>query len=100
MSQAENGPDRDVVDTPSGTESIGFAAAMSELSAIVSELESDQLDVDVLAERVERAALLVGTCRDRLDATRLKVEEIIVRLDNVEATGATSAGSATDDVED
>ncbi len=66
---------------PGEAEQIGFAAAMAELNEIVSDLESDRLDVDVLADRVERAAFLVGMCRDRLDATKLRVEEIIVRLD-------------------
>lgn len=92
MNQPENrSTDQDVkaqnvedMNAKVGDEEIGFAAAMAELNSIVSELESDQLDVDVLADRVERAAYLVGTCRDRLDATRLRVEEIIVRLDNTE----------------
>lgn len=60
---------------------LGFAGAMAELESIVAELESDSLDVDLLAERVERAALLVGWCRDRIDGARFRVEEILERLD-------------------
>lgn len=60
---------------------LGFAGAMSELEQIVAELESDALDVDLLADRVERAAILVGWCRDRIDGTRLRVEEILERLE-------------------
>lgn len=82
------------------SESIGFAAAMDELNAIVAELESDRLDVDVLADRVERAAYLVGTCRDRLDATKLRVEEIIVRLDKVEPASSGGPGSPEDEYEE
>lgn len=62
-------------------EELGFAAAMAELEGIVAELESDTLDVDLLADRVERAAELVGWCRDRIDGTRFRVEEILERLD-------------------
>jgi len=62
-------------------EELGFAGAMAELEAIVAELESDSLDVDRLAEQVERAALLVGWCRDRIDGARFRVEEILDRLD-------------------
>ncbi|HTO01679.1 MAG TPA: exodeoxyribonuclease VII small subunit [Microthrixaceae bacterium] len=82
------------------SETIGFADAMDELNAIVAELESDRLDVDVLADRVERAAFLVGTCRDRLDATKLRVEEIIVRLDKVEPASAAGSGSADHEPDD
>lgn len=82
-----------------GAEEIGFAAAMTELNAIVSELESDTLDVDVLADRVERAAFLVGTCRDRLDATKLRVEEIIVRLDGPPVGTTESPAGATEGAE-
>ncbi|UDY34196.1 exodeoxyribonuclease VII small subunit [Dermatobacter hominis] len=62
-------------------EELGFAGAMAELERIVAELESDTLDVDLLADRVERAAVLVGWCRDRIDGTRFRVEEILERLD-------------------
>lgn len=60
---------------------IGFTDALDELNSIVEELEADDVDVDVMAQRVERAAFLVALCRDRLDATRYKVEEIITSLD-------------------
>ena len=63
-----------------------FADAMAELEAIVDDLESDDLDVDHLAERVERAAVLVAWCRFRLDGARFQVTEILDHLD--EANGA------------
>lgn len=62
-------------------EEIGFADALDELNTIVADLEAEEVDVDVMTQRVERAAFLVALCRDRLDATRYKVEEIIVSLD-------------------
>jgi exodeoxyribonuclease VII small subunit len=60
---------------------VGFAGALAELDGIVAELESDALDVDLLGDRVERAALLVAWCRDRIDGARFQVEEILTRLD-------------------
>lgn len=71
---------------PQDPGSLGFAAAMAELDRIVVELESDALDVDVLAERVARAAELVDWCRTRIDATRFQVEEIVGRLDGAPST--------------
>ena len=62
-------------------ETLGFSGALAELDAIVAELESDALDVDLLADRVERAASLVAWCRDRIDGTRFQVEEILTRLE-------------------
>ncbi len=67
--------------TQSELEGIGFGDAMDELTALVAELESDELDVDQLTARVERAAVLVQWCRDRIDAARFSVEEVLVRLE-------------------
>lgn len=67
-----------------------FGAAMDELTALVAELESDSLDVDELTDRVARAADLVQWCRDRIDAARFSVEEVLVRLDP-EANGPSEA---------
>lgn len=62
-------------------EAISFTDALDELNTIVSQLEAEEVDVDVMTQNVERAAFLVALCRDRLDSTRYKVEEIIVSLD-------------------
>lgn len=62
-------------------EPLGYAAALAELERILAELEAPDVDVDVLAERVRRAAFLVRTCRDRITSARLQVEEVIADLD-------------------
>jgi exodeoxyribonuclease VII small subunit len=62
-------------------EPLGYAAALAELEQILTELEAPDVDVDVLAERVQRAALLVRLCRDRITQARLQVEEVIADLD-------------------
>lgn len=59
----------------------GYAAAMAELDEILAELEDDRLDIDVLADRVARAAVLVAACRTRLDTARMRVTEIVADLD-------------------
>src|SRR4051812_43829979 len=43
-----------------------YAAAMTELDAILRALEDDELDVDALASRVARAAELLRWCRARI----------------------------------
>jgi exodeoxyribonuclease VII small subunit len=66
-------------DTP--PEQLGFTAAVEELDQIVADLESSQLDVDALTAKVARAAELVGWCRERIDGTRLQVEQVLTGLD-------------------
>lgn len=55
----------------------GYADAMAELERILADLEADDPDVDVLAAQVERAAFLIGVCRQRITAARLKVERVV-----------------------
>lgn len=63
-------------DGPDGE--IGYAAARAELDQILAELSGDDLDVDVLAERVERASTLIEICRGRITNARIQVERITV----------------------
>ena len=58
-----------------------YTAAVTELEAILAELEDDTLDVDRLAERVARAADLIRLCRDRISGTRVEVERIVADLE-------------------
>jgi exodeoxyribonuclease VII small subunit len=63
---------------------VGYAEAMAELETILDELESDQLDVDVLAERVRRASELLTRCRDRISRAQSDVDKIVADLDDFE----------------
>jgi exodeoxyribonuclease VII small subunit len=60
---------------------IGYADAMAELESILDDLEDDDLDVDVLASRVERASTLITLCRERIGAARVQVEKVVAALD-------------------
>ncbi|MDP6178095.1 MAG: exodeoxyribonuclease VII small subunit [Acidimicrobiales bacterium] len=64
------------------TNEIGYATALEELQGILSELEAESVDVDILATRVERADGLIRLCRDRLEAARLKVEQVVDARDD------------------
>ncbi len=63
-------------------ETIGYADAMAELEQILRDLEGDDLDVDMLASRVERASFLIGLCRTRIGAARVQVERVVANLDS------------------
>ncbi len=60
---------------------IGYADAMAELESILDHLEDDDLDVDLLASRVERASELIQLCRDRIGSARIQVEKVVALLD-------------------
>ena len=63
------------------TDEIGYADAMRELDDILEELERDDLDVDVLAERVRRASELIQACRTRIARAQADVDRIVVDLE-------------------
>ena len=60
---------------------VGYGDAMAELEEILDALEDDDLDVDLLATRVERASALIRLCRDRISGARLQVEQVVSSLD-------------------
>lgn len=68
----------------SDTSKPGYADALAELDAILRELETSDVDVDRLAERVARASELIALCRDRISAARLRIDEVIADLDTPE----------------
>ena len=65
----------------SSTDDIGYADAMTELDSILAELDDDAIDIDVLSERVERAAQLIAVCRNRISAAQQRVAAIVDDLD-------------------
>ena len=54
-----------------------YSSMLAELEAILVELESDTVDIDVLATRVARANELVEACRDRIERARMAVEQVV-----------------------
>ncbi len=62
----------------------GYADAMTELEEILEELEGDDLDVDVLADRVRRASELIKACRARIARAQTDVDRIVTDLEDFE----------------
>lgn len=67
---------------PTPVEALRYSAAIKELREILDGIEREDTDLDALSERVERAAALIRTCRDRIERTELQVRQI---LDDLEA---------------
>ena len=68
-------------------DSLGYADAVTELEAILTELEADDVDVDRLAEQVRRAADLIEVCRGRLENAQVEVTRIVADLDALSVDG-------------
>jgi exodeoxyribonuclease VII small subunit len=64
------------------SEEIGYADAMQELGDILDELERDDLDVDALAVRVQRASELIQLCRGRIARAQADVDRIVTDLES------------------
>ena len=62
----------------------GYADALAELDGILRELEGADVDVDVLAERVARAADLITLCREKIAAAQVRIEQVTADLDATE----------------
>jgi exodeoxyribonuclease VII small subunit len=62
-------------------EEIGYAEALKELETILVELERTDVDVDVLASRVERASELIRLCRDRIGNAKLQIDNVVNGLE-------------------
>ena len=58
-----------------------YEAAYQELAAIAREIESESVSVDVLAEKVKRAAELIAYCQTKLRSTEAEVNKIIAQMD-------------------
>lgn len=62
-------------------ENLSFEQALSELEAIVRELEGGQGDLDAAISQYERGTALKKHCMDKLQAARMKVEKIMQQPD-------------------
>lgn len=62
------------------TEPAGYAEAMREIESILAELDSPSVDVDVLANRVERASYLISWCNERIAAAQMTVDTLVADL--------------------
>jgi exodeoxyribonuclease VII small subunit len=58
-------------------EQVSYSNAISELEEILEQIEGDDVDLDDLAVKVERASELVELCRDKIDKTEMQVKTII-----------------------
>ena len=71
---------------------LSYAEGSAELESILDEIESGDADIDVLSEKVERAAALIKLCQEKLSGTEMRVNKVVEEL----AADATDAEDAED----
>lgn len=59
-----------------------YREAITEVEEILAMIENDECDVDILAEKVKRACVLIKFCKEKLHNTETEVELIFKTLEN------------------
>ena len=59
-----------------------YTEAFEELQQIVSEIENGEISVDILSEKVKRAAWLIRICKNKLTSTEEEVGKILKELES------------------
>lgn len=70
---------------PEDQKSPGFEAGLTELEAVVKELEGGDLPLERALELFEKGTALSAVCRKQLDDAETRVEQLIRRGDRVVA---------------
>lgn len=58
-------------------EPAGYAEAMREVESILSDLDSNSVDVDTLASKVERASFLIHWCNERIASAQMTIDTLV-----------------------
>lgn len=59
------------------TEDIKYEEAMNRLERIVNQMERDELDIDVLGEKLKEAQRLAKLCKAKLTKTDEEIQKIL-----------------------
>jgi len=58
-----------------------YSQALTELEEIIAEIESEEINIDSLAEKVKRATYLIKICKSRLRNTEEEVKKVLSGID-------------------
>ncbi len=58
-----------------------YTQAVTELEAIVKEIENEDVEVDHLLEKVKRASVLIKYCKDKLRNTEGEVKKVLSSIE-------------------
>jgi exodeoxyribonuclease VII small subunit len=80
-------------------DAVRYGAAVAEIEQILASIDRDEIDIDELSQKVERAVELLKVCRAKLRATELRVTEVLkdVTPEDEEAEDADSPNANDDE---
>ena len=58
-----------------------YSQALNELEKIVAEIESEEADVDLLAEKIKRASFLITFCKGKLRTAEDEVKKVLAEME-------------------
>lgn len=64
-----------------------YEIAYEELKTIADEIENESVPVDILAEKVKRASMLIEFCQQKLRSTEAEVNKIIKQMEKNASSG-------------
>ena len=65
----------------SKSKQLTYSLALTELEEIISAIESEEINIDTLAEKVKRATYLIRFCKGRLRNTEEEVKKVLSEIE-------------------
>ena len=62
---------------------ITYKEAISEIEEILNQIENDELDIDILSEKVKQVSSLIKICKNKLHQTEEEVQKILDDIEDV-----------------
>ncbi len=60
---------------------LSYSKAIHELEQIIAEIETESVDIDVLAEKVKRATYLIDFCKKNLRTTEEEIKKTLLEIE-------------------
>ncbi|MGB9710745.1 MAG: exodeoxyribonuclease VII small subunit [Thermodesulfovibrio sp.] len=67
-------------------ENLSYSKAMKEIEEILKFIESQEVDVDVLVEKVKRATELIRFCKGKLKTAEEELHKTLIELEQPDST--------------
>ncbi|MEN2985107.1 MAG: exodeoxyribonuclease VII small subunit [Thermodesulfovibrionaceae bacterium] len=62
-------------------ENLNYSKAIKEIEEILRYIESQEVDVDILVEKVKRAAELIRFCKNKLKVAQQELHKTLIELE-------------------
>lgn len=69
------------------SDTMEYKHAIEEIEGIVEEIENEAVDVDMLTEKIRRAAYLIKYCKQKLRKTDKEINKVLNELEGVKEAG-------------